>query len=152
MIKQSFSYNKEWTNKIVDSSEFKKQDENQNPNYMSYESERYISASLKLEAFNLSSSFNDKLDVSENLLSLEPTVNLLEGYSINGKYIINSINVDEPVVGDDRVSFTFYKYDVASILGKQSENEIKKYTTKKRSAISKLSNGEKTADEMINDY
>lgn len=77
MTKQSYSYSKEWTNKIVDSSEFKKQDGHQNPNYMPYESERYISSSLKLKAFIYS---------------------------------------------------------------------------KKHSTISKLSNGEKTADEMINDY
>lgn len=148
--KTVYDYNSEWKERIIDSSEF---DDKKyvNPTYMPYEGKKYTVENLKVGAFTLSSSYRDLLTTSEELLKIEPTITLPEGYTVNGKYITNSANIEKPEIGDIRVSFSYGKYDVASVLGKQSGEEIKKYTTAKRSAISKLVNGEKTADEMIDD-
>ncbi len=146
----TYTYSKEWTDKIVDSSDFKKSADHTNPTYMPYESESYLVDSLSVGAFDLSDGFKDRLSADKNLLNLEPGVALPEGYYVNGKYITNSKDVDNPEVGDIRIYFEYGEYDTVSVLGKQTGSKIGSYTTKKNSTILKLEKGEKTSTELIN--
>ena len=146
----TYTYKKEWSDKLVDSSNFKKTADHENPTYLKYESEKYLAEYLKVGKFDLSENFKSKLSASKNLLELEPGVALLEGYTVNGKYITNSKDVENPEVGDIRISYVYGEYDTVSVLGKQTGSKIGSYTTKKNSSISRLESGEKTADELIN--
>ena len=144
-----YTYSKEWSTKIIDSSEFKKPTDHTNPTQMKYASESYKAESLKVGEFSLSNSFKDKLDADKEMLNLEPGVALPEGYAVNGKYITNSVNVEEPAIGDIRISFNYGEYDDVSVLGKQNGTTIEGYVTAKGSTISKLSKGTKTGAQLI---
>lgn len=146
----TYTYSKEWSNKVIDSSDFKKTTDHTNPTYMPYDSEKYLADSLKVGKFDLADNFKGKLSADKDLLTVEPGVALPEGYTVSGKYITNSANVEDPQVGDIRISFTYGDYDYVSVLGKQTGSKIGNYTTKKNSSISKLEKGEKTSTDLIN--
>ena len=146
----TYSYSKEWSNKIIDSSDFKKSSDHTNPTYMPYNSEKYLAESLKVGSFDLADVFKGKLSADKDLLNVEPGVALPEGYTVNGKYITNSVDYDNPQIGDIRISFSYGEYDNVSVLGKQTGSKIGNYNTKRNSSISKLEKGEKTATDLIN--
>ena len=146
----TYSYSKEWSEKVVDSSNFKKSSDHTNPTYMPYDSEKYLVDSLKVGAYDLASVFKGKLSAEKDLLNLEPGVALPEGYTVNGKYITNSKDVENPEVGDIRISFTYGEYDDVTVLGKQTGSKIGEYTTKKNSTIVRLEKGEHDGNYLIN--
>jgi hypothetical protein len=150
--KTTYTYSKEWSEKNNDSTNFKQASGHENKNDgLKYKLNKpYRVTSLALGAFSLSDGFLSKLSATEELTTLEPGVGLPEGYSVVGKYITNSADLNNPVIGDTRISFTYGDYDTVSVLGKQTGSRIGAYTTKKNSSILKLEKGEKTGTELIN--
>ena len=148
--KVTYSYSKEWSTKIIDSSEFNTTTGHENKTEMPYEEIIFVvDEDLKVGEFTLINSFKDLISVSDDYKNYENVV-LPEGYTINNEYITNSVNVLEPQVGDIRVSYKVANYSDVSVIGKQIGDEIGAYDTKTNSSIIKLYKGTKNANQMIN--
>ena len=147
----TYTYSKEWSEKLVDSSDFNSPSGHENPAVKKYESERFeTEETLKVGAYSLISSFK-KLLPADKTVGIDETIQLPEGYKIYNKYITNSADVESPVVGDIRISYAKNDYKEVSVLGKQTGDTIGEYTTKKNTNIKKLVSGETNGAGMINE-
>ena len=147
------TYEKIWSEKIIDSSEFTKKDGHTNPieESIPYESkEYYTEETLTVGKYSLSSGFKKLLPANKNV-GIEDGIELPEGYKLyNNKYITNSEDPENPVVGNIRISFKKNNYKEVSVLGKQSGDTITEYTTKKNTNIIRLAEGETNGTGLIN--
>ena len=150
--KTTYTYSKEWSEKLIDSSEFNTENGHSNPSMMPYEGENiYTEETLKVGAYTLSNGFKDLLHASKNV-SIPDETTLPEGYSIyNNKYITNSTDITNPTVGDVRISYTYGDYKDVSVLGKLVDGEITDYTTKTNTNVKKIVKGTTNGAGMIND-
>lgn len=147
----TYTYSKEWSEKLVDSSDFNSPSGHENPAVKKYESERFeTEETLKVGSYSLISSFK-KLLPADKTVGIDETIQLPEGYKIYNKYITNSADVESPVVGDIRISYAKNDYKEVSVLGKQTGDTIGEYTTKKNTNIKKLVSGETNGAGMINE-
>ena len=147
--KTTYTYSKEWSEKLVDSSDFNTPSGHENPVEVKYESERFeTEETLKIGAYSLISDFKGLLPANKNV-GIEEGIELPEGYKINNKYITNSEDVANPQVGDIRISYTKNDWKEASVLGKQIDDTIGSYTTKKNTNIKKIVEGTKNGEEII---
>jgi hypothetical protein len=118
---------------------------------MAYESDRIVTDDdLKVGEFTLISSFKDLLSADKNVIPTEDTV-LPEGYVIFNKYITNSKDMENPEIGDIRISYKKADYKDVSVLGKQVGDTISEYTTKKNTNIKKIVKGTTNGTGMINE-
>ena len=149
--KTTYTYSKEWSEKLIDSSDFNTPTGHENPVEVKYESERFeTEETLKVGEFSLISSFKKLLPASKNV-AIEEGIVLPEGYTVyNNKYITTSADAANPVVGDVRISYKKNNYKEVSVLGKQKGDTIGEYTTKKNTNIKKLVEGETNGAGMIN--
>ena len=147
--KTTYTYSKEWSEKLVDSSKFNTPTGHENPVDVKYQSERFeTEETLKIGAYNLISDFKQLLPANKNV-AIEEGIELPEGYKINNKYITNSEDVTTPAIGDIRISYTKNDWKEASVLGKQKDDTIGAYTTKKNTNIKKIVEGIKNSEKII---
>lgn len=148
--KVTYTYSKEWSDELIDSSEFKSPSGHENSGVMPYEKESYVvEDELKVGAFTLINSFKDQLSTSKEYKDFTDAT-LPEGYTVNNKYITNSADYNNPQVGDVRISYLINDYKDVSVLGKQNNNTIEKYTSKNNQTYARLYEGTKNGTDMIN--
>ena len=119
-----------------------------NPSYKTYESEKYVTESLKVGEFSLDNVYKNQLSANNDYYDLS-NVTLPEGYVIEGKYITNCVDMSNPVIGNIRISYKYGDYSDVSILGRQENNNIVSYTSKQGTSVYKMVSGNKTGTEMI---
>ena len=147
--KTTYTYSKEWSEKIIDSSDFNTPTGHENPVEVKYESEKFeTEETLKVGAYSLIGDFKKLLPANKNV-GIDETIALPEGYKIYNKYITNSEDTSNPVVGDIRISYTKNDYKEVSVLGKQIGDTIDEYTTKKNTNIKKLVEGTTNGEGII---
>lgn len=147
--KTTYTYSKEWSEKIIDSSEFNKSEGHENPVEVKYESERIeTEETLKVGEYSLISSFKQLLPANKNV-GIDEGIELPEGYKVYNKYITNSEDTSNPQVGDIRISYTKNDWKEASVLGKQIDDTIGEYTTKKNTNIKKIVEGITNGEGII---
>ncbi len=149
--KETCSYEKEWDDKVVDSSEFKKAG-HENPSSMKLEGDEYIATNVKVGAFDLPERLINSLSYNKdynNEKLTEQYKNTVEGYVVNEKYITNSVDTSDPQVGDLRISYKYATDGEVSILGVQSDNTFKAYTAKKGNNIYEIKRGSYTGREIL---
>lgn len=147
--KTTYTYSKEWSEKIIDSSEFNKSEGHENPVEVKYESERFeTEETLKVGEYSLISSFKQLLPANKNV-GIDEGIELPEGYKVYNKYITNSEDTSNPQVGDIRISYTKNDWKEASVLGKQIDDTIGEYTTKKNTNIKKIVEGITNGEGII---
>ena len=80
--KTTYTYSKEWSEKIIDSSEFNTQEGHENPVEVKYESERIeTEETLKVGAFSLINGFKKLLSANKNV-AIDENIELPEGYKV----------------------------------------------------------------------
>lgn len=149
--KETCSYKKEWSDSVVDSSEFKKAG-HENPSSMKLEDSEYTASNVKVGAFELPERLIGALSYNKdynNEKLTEQYKNTVEGYVVNEKYITNSVDVTDPQVGDLRISYKVATDGEVSLLGVQSDNTIKAYTAKKGKNIFEIRRGSYTGREIL---
>lgn len=146
--KTTYTYEKKWSEEIIDSSKFKNSSDHMNPSYKTFESEKYVTESLKVGNFSLDNVYKNQLSANNDYYDLS-NVTLPEGYVIEGKYITNCVDMSNPVIGNIRISYKYGDYSDVSILGRQENNNIVSYTSKQGTSVYKMVSGNKTGTEMI---
>lgn len=148
----TYSYNKTWSDRLINSSEFKKMTEHQNPGAMLYESTEQIADEVTLGAYVLPASLVEKI---QNFVALPVANDMLLPEQLKGEAKLHDAGFyigaypESPQVGDTRIKFKIVKPTEVSVIAKQVDHTFKPYATKVGGTIELLQSGLHTADEMI---
>lgn len=145
----TYQYQKVWKDEIIDSTDFH-QSGHDNPKQMQYQNEVYKSNNVKVGAFTLSPNQIDRLSTNGNYNSFnEETVSQL-GLKIDTDYLTTSTDIDNPQIGDIRISFEYNNSTDISVLAVQKGNSFGDFVSKAGKTINKVVDGTHSGTEMIN--
>ena len=145
------TYEKEWSNNLIDSKDFNKSSYI-NPTSMKIESDEYITSDVKVGAFELPERLVENLSYNKTLNGEkleEQYNNKVSGYILNDKYITNSKDVENPEVGDLRISYKYASDGEVSLMGVQRDNTLVAFTAKKGKSIFNIKRGSYTGREIL---
>jgi len=149
---KTYSYSKIWSERVIDSTNFKKPEGHENPGQMLYESTEKVATVVNLGVFELSPSLVGKiggysvLPVESSTLENNPE---LEGLKVvSGKYY-KGANPSSPRIGDLKILFEVVNNTDVSLISAQSGNTFKPYQTEAGGTIELLEMGNHSAKEMF---
>lgn len=147
-----YSYSKTWSERSINSDNFKKSYEHPNPSSMPYTSTQQTADRVTLDAFTLSSSLVRSIDSFEPLVLGSDTAlpdTIKETGQLYGAGFYIGADSTHPQVGDMRVRFDRVKPVQVSVIAKQVGNTFEPYVAKARGSIELLQIGVHSADAMI---
>lgn len=154
--KQTTSYNYEptWSNTLINSATFNDATTHQNPTSFIIPGDNQYSPDVNLGDFKLSTNIITQIGHPEQILLTENNVNkLTESLNVNVKLNQNQIYLgndpSSPQIGDLRIYMTAIYPQKISIIGKQIDNTIVPFISKNNEEILIVTNGQKSANQMI---
>src|SRR5579872_3564229 len=151
---KTYSYNKEWSTNLIDSTEFKEQTGHENPSSMRIRSEIQYANKVTLGDFILPSNLIKQINTAKNVDFDKVNIQELKNRFNKSVHLQNEqlyIGEDEqtPQIGDIKVSETaVYPQDV-SVIAQQSDNKLQAYMAPSGHAVSLLETGQMSPEEMI---
>jgi len=150
--KTTYSYERVWSDRPIDSSGFKIRDGHENPGGMPYEQWQTAAQRVSLGAFRLSPGLVGKMTRSEpvtvaSLDDLPPELRY-DAEVYNGGFYIG-YDPGSPEIGDVRVTFQAVRPATVSIVSQQSGDSFVPYRAEAGSSIELLSYGAVSADAMF---
>jgi len=148
----TYTYQKEWSKRLNNSSNFKQAADHKNPPAMPYSEEKQIAPVVTLGAFDLSSSLVRKID-REQVYALGADTRIPE--SLQGKVkVVNAsfyVGADpaNPQIGDTRITFKVTPPTEVSVIAQQKGNSFGPYLATAGGTIELLQTGIHNAPEMI---
>lgn len=139
------TYNKTWSEKVIDSKDFK--ENHDNPTEKKYESEDFYADNVYVGKYLLNENLLSKLSTKAKINNLQDNVKNLNNLTVNGNYLVNYS--EEPNIGDIRVSFSYNNAKEVSILAVQQDGSFTSFRSKSGVKIYKLVEGNYTADEIL---
>lgn len=139
-----YIYYKKWSSELIDSTDFKDHD---NPTTKQNGTKYYFADKINVGEFELSDNQKYSLSCNEEMRLNEDLI-LPSGYIIYKNYITNSKNLEEPEIGDVRVSFSYNNWENITILAKQSNNSFDTYITSDKKEINIIKEGIHTLEEI----
>ena len=144
----TYSYNKDWSERLIDSSDFHNAGHD-NPRSKLYEDKTYTSDDVKVGAFSLSSEQVEMLNTKAKFTEYnQDTINNLN-LKISNNYITNSEDIENPNIGDVRITFTFNDSTEVSVLAVQSDESFVTFTSKAGKKVNKIVEGSHNGKDMI---
>ncbi len=148
----TYSYYKDWSDSLIDSSKFKIATEHSNPLVMTYESLELISPCIRMGAFKVGECFIKEIQSflpyplsRKNFEAMDEK--LKKDYKfIQGKYYRG--DVENPKVGDLCIAYETIRPTEISIIGRQTQGSIEEYNLK-NGTIKLLQPGRLNAAEMF---
>ncbi len=145
----TYSYEKKWSSDIIDSSDFHNAGHD-NPKSKLYEDEVYTSDDVKVGAFSLSSNQINTLSTKGNFTDFnKETLNTLN-LKVSSTYATNSEDLDNPKVGDVRISFIYNNSSDVSVLAVQSGKTFTDFVSSAGKTVNRVMDGTHSGSEMIN--
>ena len=147
----TYKYSKKWSSDIIDSSKFNDSKSYENPTYKQYENQDIYASSVNIGKFLLSNSEIESLLTPKDY-NLEGVneIYLPKDYYISGNYITTCKDINNPKVGDLRISYKYNNYENASVLAVQSGNSFTPFISKAGKTIDRVFDGKLSASQMIN--
>lgn len=124
------TYEKEWSDKLIDSSEFKEAGHN-NPDAMLYESEKFVSDNVMLGAFTLPDRLIEQLSTKHKIKELSEETAANHNMTLTNNYYYTNVVDNKAEIGNIRISFYDNNAKVVSVLAMQTDDTFKIYKTKK---------------------
>lgn len=143
-----YTYEKEWSTDIIDSSDFNNTSYS-NPTSMLYNTESFYADSVEVGAFSLSKEQIEDLPATKSL-TIGSDVYLPTGFTVNNNYITNSTDLNNPQIGDLRISYKYNDYKQASVLAVQNGNSFVDFISSQGKRINSVDEGILTSSQMIN--
>ena len=150
----TYSYEKTWSEQLINSSNFKNPDGHQNPTSMPIQSQVLYAKTVTLGDFLLPETLIKQVNVSQsvdlasvNKESLKTQFNKPVNWTNNELYL--GQDSQNPQLGDLRVTVTAaYPQDV-SIIAQQTGNTLQPYLAPAGESVMLLSTGQHSSDQMI---
>jgi len=147
----TYTYGKDWSDGLVDSSRFQNPDGHRNPAGMPFQSQRLNADAGRLGDYRVDSDVLGRVggwqDLPVSPDSLPATVR--EGFVQQGGWLYRSGNPSSPAVGDIRVRFRLVPEQVVSVIARQSGERLDAYPTKAGDRLLLVSGGEVPAAQMF---
>jgi|GEM_PF-230440 len=149
---KTYSYNKVWSADLINSTNFKQSLEYPNPTTMPVKSQDFTSSNINVGAFELSQPFVVQLSNYTNYPLTQETYKSMGSksrrtYQLNGDHYFKG-NIEDPQIGDVKVSFDIIRPHDVSVIGQQDNANIVPFTAKK-GQIQLIESGRLSADAMI---
>ena len=144
----TYSYTKEWRNDLVSSSDFH-EGGHENPTSLAVDDKVYSASKVSVGAFDLSEDQKSRLSASAKYTASEANVGLDETYSFKEGYITTSKDINNPEVGDIRITWTYNDWTEATVLGVQKGSSFVDFVSKDGKKINRVEKGTLSADELI---
>lgn len=145
--KTVYRYEKKWSNEIIKSNKYKKH-KNENPTKKVIKSQYFNHDTLTIGEYVLSKQQMKDLPCHIRLRLGNNNISP-EGFTIFDNYFTNSINPENPEIGDYRISYYYSDWAIVTVLAKQDNNSFKNYVTKKKEKINYLGPGKQELDIII---
>ena len=149
----TYTYEKEWSSKLIDSGKFKESQSHTNPAVMTYENKEYIAKNVTLSAFGLSGTLVRKIKNYEDVNLKGSASELPEALKDKAQIANNNFyigaNPDSPKIGDTKVSFQIVNPSDVTIVSSQTGATFEPYITKGNQQIELLRVGTFSADSMF---
>jgi hypothetical protein len=147
----TYSYEKAWSEKPINSGEFKKREGHENP-AMPYASETYSATNITIGAFKLTNPFIKQINKFESYPLSQQNFDamdsrLKQSFALSGNTYFYG-DPANPQIGAIRISYGIIKPTDISVVGKQDNNTIQTYYTK-NGDISLLEMGNVGAESMF---
>lgn len=151
--KTTYTYDKEWVDKPIKSSSFKKKKGHTNVSDAFIEDESFQAKKVQAGAFNLTDKFisqfsaDEKLEMNKELIAT--IKKKFDNAKENGDYLYLGEDPSDPAIGDVRVTFKVANPKLVSVVGQQVGKDILPHKTSNDGTIADLRAGKMTADEMF---
>ncbi len=153
---RTYTYNKIWSDHLINSSQFHDQDGHQNPSTMPIQSQLQYANKVTVGDFILPSDLIRQINMSQpvslaqvNQDALKAQLNKPIHLSENELYLGQSSQT--PVTGDIRITVTAVYPQVVSIIAQQTGNTLQPYHAPAGEDIMLLSTGQHSSDQMIDE-
>lgn len=143
----TYTYEKVWNKEIINSSGFDEAGHS-NPTVKPYEKKIFTANTVKVGAFELSGAQIDGLE-TESTVEIEDDAKLPKGYKISANFITNSANLNNPKIGDVRISFMYNDYEDVSVLAVQRDNSFGDFQSKVEKSVNRVEEGKLTGAQMV---
>lgn len=140
-----YTYDKVWKEELIDSSNF--ESGHTNPTTKLYDSELFAARKCKVGKYSLSSKQIMGLATDKTLVL--KSVKLPEGFKVNGNYITNSKDINNPQVGDLRISFTYNDWTEISVMAVINGSTFSDYVSEAGKNVNEVREGLLTSKEII---
>ncbi|MDH3328224.1 MAG: TMEM43 family protein [Desulfobulbaceae bacterium] len=148
----TYTYNKIWTDNLINSGSFKKPEGHQNPAQMEYQSQEIVAGKVTVGAFTMSPSLVRKMK-GYTPAALGSDYQLPDNFTDRAQVASNTIYLGNdpasPQVGDMRVSFQEVKPMDISLIASQLNETFEPYRAKAGGTIELLEPGVHSADAMF---
>lgn len=150
----TYTYEKRWSERPIDSARFKKPEGHANPERMPFESETWRAGTVTLGAFTLSPALVSQMGTFEPVPPPDPYrvhIPAAQGRRVQlaASYLYLGRDPARPEVGDVRVSFSQVRPATVSVVARQVGGTLTSYPTKAGRPIQMLSAGQLPADAMF---
>lgn len=143
----TYEYRKVWSNRHINSSDFKKQTGHENPDNFPYESQTWTAGQINVGAYTLSDAHKNGINNFEPF-TLQET-DLPEGISLQGQQLYYGENPKKPEIGDQRISFRHVLPQAYSAVGRLADTELTPHTASNGRTVALVQAGPHTADAMF---
>lgn len=116
------SYKKIWEEGIIDSTSFLEQENHQNPSDTLYTSTEKIASDIYVGSYLLSEEILNDLPALYQITDYPENLVLEKNFKIQGNYITNCKDENNPSIGDIRISYYYYTADELTLIAKQMNN------------------------------
>lgn len=151
--KTTYSYNKTWSEELINSSSFRRPEGHQNPQEMPYRSQEQTANTITLGAFTLSSPFTEKISNYEDYMLTSANVAAMPDqfkaiFKPSGNYLYYG-DASNPKIGTTRISYKIITPQDMSVVGQQTSGGMLSTYNAKHGTIKLLKPGTLSAEEMF---
>lgn len=150
----TFSYEKIWSDRLINSQDFQDKINYLNPQNKLMENEEKVASPVSVGAYTLPDRLIDslsdysRLDLASDLLTTLPYAQQ-EQWQVFNNYIYRSADPSNPKIGDVRVWYQIIKPGMVSVIAQQNDSNLQAYQTKQGKSLEMIRLGQLSATEMF---
>lgn len=141
-------YEQEWSEGLLDSSEFYKPDGHTNPDQVAYKGLTVLGNGARLGAYQLTMPVVDALPSLDPLVLSEPDAARAEGRLLHNRIHLHD-NPRDPGLGDQRISYRLLSPGVLTVMAMQQDDQLHEWRKMHSMPVLLAHPGEMTATEMV---
>jgi hypothetical protein len=151
----TYTYSKDWSDRLIDSSNFKESEQHQNPTAKLFKDKEWISQGVTVGAYSITENMLSTLSgyqplpVTQAMLDVQTTTATAQLQLVGNTIYYQTKDITLPEIGNTRIHYEIVSPQDVSIVYKQSGETLIPYQTKNGETISMIQLGKSTAEEMF---
>ena len=151
----TYTYSKDWSDKLIDSSNFKEAEIHQNPSIKLFSDEEWIANKVTVGEYTISEDLLSALSgyesftIPQEMFDAKNTTASSQLQLAGNMIYYQTSNITTPEIGNTRINYETIPPQDISVIYKQSGEMLVPYKTKNGSSISMIQLGRSTDEEMF---